>query len=66
MVWPGRRYLFSAEMIGHILSLMDESAHVDALVALFACTTDIEKVNWAQLLGHETYDTDGTHTHTRI
>ena len=53
-------------MIGHILSLMDESAHVDALVALFACTTDIEKVNWAQLLGHETYDTDGTHTHTRI
>ena len=34
-------------------------AHVEALVVLFACITDVEAVRFDYLLGHLQYDTDG-------
>ena len=35
--------------------VLDPVGHVDALVIMFAMITDIEKVHFADLLGHKSY-----------
>ena len=59
------QYFFSADQVRKILHVIDKgpkgSAHVEALVTLFACITDIERVDFPGLLGHVSYDKDGNH-----
>ena len=59
------QYFFSADQVCKILQTIDKgpkgSAHVEALVTLFACITDIERVDFPGLLGHVSYDKDGNH-----
>lgn len=59
------QYFFNAQQVTAILDVIDagpdKRAHVEALVILFAVITDLERVNFPQLLGHTTYDKDGNH-----
>jgi hypothetical protein len=49
-----------AQQVKQVLQeVLDPVGHVDALVILFAMITDIEKVNFGDLLGHISYRRHG-------
>ena len=59
------QFFYSSQQLNAILEVIDagpeKKAHVEALVILFAVITDIERVNFPEILGHTTYDKDGNH-----
>ena len=52
-------FYFSCEQLERILEAMPEENHVEVLVTLFSRITDIENLDCARLLKHDTFDKDG-------
>ena len=52
-------FYFSCEQLERILAAVPEDFHVEVLVVLFSRITDIENLDCARLLKHDTFDKDG-------